>query len=146
MSNTKKLIFAVILIIGLIVLLFIGSSINTNTKKSDKFIGTLKSVNEKSIIVSGSFEDEKESVIPLYEYEIVVDSSAKIVKNSFVMPKGSEMFEVNKLPKETASVDFTTLKKDSENVAIGIEVSLNRNFFGAVKNIAKQITYIGPKY
>lgn len=144
MSNTKKLIFAVILIIGLIVLLFIGSS--TNTKKSDKFIGTLKSVSEKSIIVSGSFEDEKEFVIPPYEYEIAVDSNAKIVKNSFELPNDGKMFEVAKLPKETTSVDFNTLKNDSQNISIGLEVVLTRNFLGKVQGKAREINYIGPKY
>jgi hypothetical protein len=53
---------------------------------------------------------------------------------------------MDKLPKETVDVDFATLKKDSENIAIGIEVTLNRNFLGAVQKSAKQIIYIGPKY
>lgn len=144
MSNTKKLISLVIFITCLIILFI--SSTSTNSKKSDKFIGSIQSVKESSVVVLGSFEDEKKSFTPQYEYEINVDSTAKIVKNSFVMPKGTEMFEMDKLPKETVDVDFATLKKDSENIAIGIEVTLNRNFLGAVQKSAKQIIYIGPKY
>jgi hypothetical protein len=56
------------------------------------------------------------------------------------------MFEVAKLPKETADVGFDTLKKDSQNVAIGIEITLTRNYIGVIQKKAKQISYIGPKY
>ncbi len=144
MSNSKKLIFALILIIGLIFLFFTTTS--SNSKKSDKFIGTVKSVEGSSIVVSGSFEDEKKFAKPLYEYEISVDSSVKIVKNSFVIPKGGQMFEVAKLPKDTAIVDLETLRKDVQNVSQGIEVVLSRNFLGQVQKSAREITYIGPKY
>lgn len=144
MSNIKRLIFVLIIIIALISLYSL--SISTNSKKSDKFIGTVKSVEDKSVIIIGSFEDEKGSKALLYEYEIYVDSNAEIVKTSFVLPKDGKMFEMNKLPKETASVDFQTFKKDSQNVSIGLEVILARNFIGQVQRKAKQIKYIGPKY
>jgi len=144
MSNTKKLISLVIFITCIIILFFITSS--SNSKSSDKFIGTIQTVKESTIIVSGSFEDEKKSVKPLYDYEIKVDSNTQIVKNSFVLPTGGEMFEMDKLPKETSNVDFDTLKTDSQNISIGIEVTLTRNILGGVQKKAKQIIYIGPKY
>ena len=144
MSNTKKLIFVAVLIIGLIILFFTTNS--ANSKKSNKFIGSIQTVGEDSMVVLGSFDYEKGAVSSQYEYEIKVPASAKITKNSFELPKGERMFEVDKLPKETADVDFSTLKTDAENVAIGLEVILSRDFFGRIQNQATQIIYIGPKY
>ncbi len=144
MYNSKKLIFVLILITSLVFLFFTTTS--SNSKKSDKFIGTVKSVEASSIIVLGSFEDEKSKFVPSYEYEIKVDSTAKIVKKSFMIPKGGQMFEVAKLPKDTANVDLETLRKDVQNVSQGIDVKLSRNFLGGIQKKASEITYIGPKY
>lgn len=144
MSSMKKIIFTIVLIIILTILyLFTGTSDN---KKSNKFIGSVRSVGDNSFVVFGAFEDEIKLGKPQYEYEIGLDSTVKIVKNSFVMPAGGEMFVVADLPKKIREVDFEILKKDSQNIAIGIEVTLTRNFLGMVQNKAQEIIYIGPEY
>lgn len=144
MSSMKKIFLTLILIISLVILyLFIGE---VDNKKSNKFIGSMRSVGDNSFVVFGAFEDEVKVGKPQYEYEMLVDNKTKITKNSFVMPAGSEMFVVEDLPKETEEVNFDTLREDSKNIAIGIEIILTKNIFGRVQNKAQEIIYIGPKY
>ena len=144
MSNSRKIISIALIVVGLLILLTVFGSINN--KKSDVFIGTVKSVNSDSVLIFGATGDEVKVAKNLYDYTVKVDKDTKIIKTSFVKPKGGEMFEVAKLPKEISDVDFATMKKDSDNVVLGIEVKLKRNLFGMVQNSALEIKYIGPKY
>ncbi len=145
LSSMKKIILIIVLLVVSFVVYF-SVFTNNDKNKSAKFLGSVRSVGENSVVILGAFEDEVRVAKPQYEYEIKVDDKTKIVKNSFVMPKSGEMFVVSDLPKETKEVDFDTLKKDSQNIAIGIEVLLSRNFLGLINKNAIEIVYIGPKY
>lgn len=140
----KKIVFFIGLVIILSALYFFAGVFEN--RKSDKFIGSVRSVGENSVVIFGAFEDEIKVGKPQYEYKVLVDDGTKITKNSFVLPKSGEMFMVEDLPKETKEVGFDVLKKDSQNIAIGIEVTLRKNALGLVNKDADKIIYIGPKY
>lgn len=140
----KKIISILILIVCGVGLFFVAGL--TDSKKSNKFLGSVRGAGDNTLLIFGAFDNETKLAKPQYEYQIVVDENTKITKNSFVLPSNGEMFVVEDLPKEIKDVGFETLRKDSQNVAIGIEVTLTRNFLGIVQNKAQEIVYIGPKY
>ncbi|TSC70042.1 MAG: hypothetical protein CEO12_597 [Parcubacteria group bacterium Gr01-1014_46] len=141
MSNSRKLIS----ILLVIVVVFVGFLLTKNNK-GNKFQGSVKFVKENSVIVYGAYESEVKKTKPLYDLEIKINERTNITKTAFFQPIGSGMFELDKAQKETNETDFVTLKKDSENVAIGIEVVLADDFWGKFISRAVEIKYIAPKY
>lgn len=142
-----KLKYSLIIVLFIGIVIVSGSFIFLNNKyNSDetKFVGTVKTVNDGEIVITGTYGGRITS--GLITESISVDSDVKITKTSFVKPKGGEMYRVDDLPKEVFMVDFATLKNDSENVAIGMEVILKRNFYGKPVPVAEEIKYIAPKF
>lgn len=144
MSSMKKIISILFLLILFVFFYLIAGLVDSG--KIIKFSGSVVSVGDNSILILGAFEDELKKGKPQYEYGIEVDQDTKITKNSFVLPKNGEMFVVEDLPKKTQEVDFETLKKDSQNISIGVETILIKNFLGRVQSKALEVVYIGPEY
>lgn len=128
-----------LLVLLLIILIFAFSFLNKS--QGNKFQGNVVSVGNNMVIVKGGYEEEIKNSKNQYDLSIKVDRNTKIVKTSFYKPP-TGMFNMDTVQKDTADTDFATLKKDSENVPLGIEVTLEGKFFKR----AVEIRYIGPKY
>ncbi len=143
MSNKK----VIISLVSILILLMLGwLYYSSNIKKTDKFNGTVKEVGVNSVLIYGAFADEIAEFKPLYDFDVEVSKNTTITKESFIRPAEGIMFEPSKLEKYLESSSFEVLKKDSKNVAIGIEVTLERDFLGRVTKKAYKINFIAPKY
>lgn len=142
MSNTKKilLIFSVLIIITFFVFI-----INISVNSDLKVYGNVQEFTGDTMLLKGVYSAESGKK-ELYDIYIKVDKETKIQKTSFEIPKGGDVFYVDKLPKEINMVDLTTLQKDTENVAVGIEIDLHKNLVPTSKKTAREIRYIAPKY
>ncbi|KND50255.1 MAG: hypothetical protein AB198_01535 [Parcubacteria bacterium C7867-003] len=141
MSNLKKLIFVLAFFLVLVV-----ASFYSNLSKGNVFQGTLKSTKEGSVVVYGAYETEILKKKDLYEMEIKVPGDTKITKTAFFIISGDDRVDMSKVPKEVSTVDFLTLKADSENVPVGIKIVLSDDFWSKIIPKSSEIEYIAPKY
>ncbi len=143
MSNLKKSLYFV----GVVLILLISYVLFQNYSNSPfKFFGTVQKTMDSSIVAVGAFDNGDGKKNEVVEVEIKVPSNAKITRTLFVRPPGGGRFNPMELPKETTVSDFSTLKTDSQNVAVGLEIIFKKNFFWSTVLEAKEIKYIAPKY
>lgn len=147
MSNTKKLLLVVSILIILLTSIFEiwkGTALHSN-----KIFGSIKSAGDSYVVVSGKYDTGMVDKTRLTDIKVLVSSDTKIIKTSFekpsAMPKGG-VFYPDKIPKKVENVDFSIMKTDFEHVAVGVEVVLKKNFYGGVSMEASEIKYIVPKY
>lgn len=142
MSNLKKLLyFVVIVLVSVVLYVFFQNYSNPPVK----FAGTVQKTTDSSIVAVGAFDNNDGKKNEVAEVEIKVPSDVKVTRTLFVRPPGG-MFNPTELPKETTVSDFSTLKTDSQNVAVGLEIIFKKNFFWSTVLEAKEIKYIAPKY
>lgn len=145
-KNKSFLIKVFILIVIALIILSGYLVLQSNKKKPSVFGGTISMVNSSDIVVNGVYKNTTLTKNSMKLISIKVDEKTRIEKTSFKKPTDGKIFYVDKLPKQHELVDFTVLKKDSENVNIGVEVELNRDILNNPVLVAKSIKYIAPQY
>lgn len=143
MSVSNRVIFVILLLTAVIVGLFY-SEIEQN-KKYSRLSGTLQRIEGNNLVVFGIYDADtgrKDMEI----IRVKVDDGTRIEKTSFTIPQNGGAFEVDKLPKDIKHVDLSVLRKDYQNVAIGVEIDLKTDLQLFSERIAREIRYKAPGY
>ncbi len=130
---------------GILLLIGIGGFIFWSNQEqalaSFQMRGNVVEIKGNSIVFSGGFDVDEQKGAEARNFEVQVSDNTKISKTTLFVPGGVEMFMVDDLEKEEAVADFTALKSDSSNRAVGLELTLKKNIFGKPQMTAAEIKY-----